>query len=189
MICSGDTIGTFQIESRAQIQTLLRTQPRCLEDLVVQVAIVRPGPIIGGAVNPYVRHRELTRRGLAPPIAYDHPLLEPVLRETLGVVLYQEQVLGVAMALAGFSAGQADQLRRAMTRKRSREAMTRSGPNSGMARSAAASISTPPSRSSTNSSDLPSTDSPRATPPPSPSSPTSRRGSSTTTPPSSSAPC
>jgi error-prone DNA polymerase len=125
MICAGDTIGTFQIESRAQIQTLLRTQPRCLEDLVVQVAIVRPGPIIGGAVNPYVQHRELDRRGLAPPPTYDHPSLEPVLRETLGVVLYQEQVLGVAMALAGFSAGQADQLRRAMTRKRSREAMTR----------------------------------------------------------------
>ena len=125
MICSGDTIGTFQIESRAQIQTLLRTQPRCLEDLIVQVAIVRPGPIIGGAVNPYVKHRELTRRGAAPPIQYDHPRLEPVLRETLGVVLYQEQVLGVSMALAGFSAGQADQLRRAMTRKRSREAMIR----------------------------------------------------------------
>ncbi|MDQ3226513.1 MAG: error-prone DNA polymerase, partial [Chloroflexota bacterium] len=125
MICTGDTIGTFQIESRAQIQTLLRTQPRCLEDLIVQVAIVRPGPIIGGAVNPYVQHRELTRRGTAPPILYDHPLLESVLRETLGVVLYQEQVLGVAMALAGFSAGQADQLRRAMTRKRSREAMIR----------------------------------------------------------------
>jgi error-prone DNA polymerase len=125
MICAGDTIGTFQIESRAQIQTLLRTQPRCLEDLVVQVAIVRPGPIIGGAVNPYVRQRELARRGIAPPPEYDHPLLEPVLRETLGVVLYQEQVLGVSMALAGFSAGQADQLRRAMTRKRSREAMIR----------------------------------------------------------------
>src|ERR671920_817661 len=121
MICVGDTIGTFQIESRAQIQTLLRTQPRCLEDLVVQVAIVRPGPIIGGAVNPYVQHRELDRRGLAPPPTYDHPSLESVLCETLGVVLYQEQVLGVAMALAGFSAGQADQLRRAMTRKRSRD--------------------------------------------------------------------
>ena len=125
MICDGDTIGTFQIESRAQIQTLMRTQPRCLEDLIVQVAIVRPGPIIGGAVNPYVQHRELARRGLALAPVYDHPLLEPVLRETLGVILYQEQVLGVAMALAGFSAGQADQLRRAMTRKRSREAMVR----------------------------------------------------------------
>ena len=125
MICAGDTIGTFQIESRAQIQTLLRTQPRCLEDLVVQVAIVRPGPIVGGAVNPYVRQREQARRGGAPPPHYDHPFLEPVLRETLGVVLYQEQVLGVSMALAGFSAGQADQLRRAMSRKRSREAMVR----------------------------------------------------------------
>ena len=125
MICAGDTVGTFQIESRAQIQTLLRTQPRTLQDLIVQVAIVRPGPIIGGAVNPYVKHRELSRRGAAPPIVYDHPRLEPVLRETLGVVLYQEQVLGVSMALAGFSAGQADQLRRAMTRKRSKEAMAR----------------------------------------------------------------
>jgi error-prone DNA polymerase len=125
MICAGDTIGTFQIESRAQIQTLLRTQPRNLQDLIVQVAIVRPGPIIGGAVNPYVRQRELARQGIAEPPVYDHPLLEPVLRETLGVILYQEQVLGVSMALAGFSAGQADQLRRAMTRKRSREAMLR----------------------------------------------------------------
>jgi error-prone DNA polymerase len=125
MICTGDTIGTFQIESRAQIQTLLRTQPRNLEDLVVQVAIVRPGPIIGGAVNPYVRQRELARKGIAEPPAYDHPLLESVLKETLGVILYQEQVLGVSMALADFSAGQADQLRRAMTRKRSREAMLR----------------------------------------------------------------
>ncbi len=125
MICAGDTIGTFQIESRAQIQTLLRTHPRSLEDLVVQVAIVRPGPIIGGAVNPYVRQRELARQGIAESPVYDHPFLEPVLRETLGVILYQEQVLGVSMALADFSAGQADQLRRAMTRKRSREAMLR----------------------------------------------------------------
>jgi error-prone DNA polymerase len=125
MICEGDTIGTFQIESRAQIQTILRTQPRCLEDLVVQVAIVRPGPILGGAVNPYVRLREERRRGLASEPEYDHPLLEPVLRETLGVILYQEQVIGVSMALAGFSAGQADQLRRAMSRKRSRDAMIR----------------------------------------------------------------
>ncbi len=125
MICAGDTIGTFQIESRAQIQMLLRTRPRTLEDLVVQVAIVRPGPIIGGAVNPYVRHRELVRINPAAQPTYDHPRLVPVLRETLGVILYQEQVLEVAMALAGFTAGQADMLRRAMTRKRSREAMLR----------------------------------------------------------------
>ncbi len=125
MICAGDTVGTFQIESRAQIQTLLRTQPRCLEDLIVQVAIVRPGPIIGGAVNPYVRLRELRRRGIPAEPTYDHPLLEPVLAETLGVALYQEQVIGISMALAGFTAGQADQLRRAMSRKRSHEAMVR----------------------------------------------------------------
>lgn len=123
MICAGDTVGVFQIESRAQIQTLLRTQPRNLEDLIVQVAIVRPGPILGGAVNTYVRQRELRRQGINEPLRYDHPLLEPVLEETLGAILYQEQVLGISMALAGFSAGQADQLRRAMSRKRSREAM------------------------------------------------------------------
>ncbi|MBA2754690.1 MAG: DNA polymerase III subunit alpha, partial [Chloroflexia bacterium] len=125
MICAGDTIGTFQIESRAQIQTLLRTHPRTIEDLTVQVAIVRPGPIIGGAVNPYVNLRQRARRGLDARPHYDHPSLEPILRETLGVILYQEQVLQVAMALSGFTAGQADQLRRAMSRKRSREAMIR----------------------------------------------------------------
>ncbi|MDP9365867.1 MAG: DNA polymerase III subunit alpha, partial [Chloroflexota bacterium] len=127
MIQRGDTVGVFQIESRAQIQMLLRTRPETLEHLVVQVAIVRPGPIIGGAVNPYVRHREWERRHPGVPFhpPYDHPYLEPVLKETLGVVLYQEQVLGVAMALAGFTAGQADQLRRAMSRKRSRDAMLR----------------------------------------------------------------
>ncbi len=119
MICQGDTLGTFQIESRAQIQTLLKTQPRSLDDLTVQVAIVRPGPIVGGATSPYIQRR------IDPhfQVTYDHPLLEPVLRETLGVVLYQDQVIEVAMALAGFTAGAADQLRRAMTRKRSREAM------------------------------------------------------------------
>lgn len=119
MICAGDTLGTFQIESRAQIQTLLKTQPRNLTDLTVQVAIVRPGPIVGGATSPYIQRR----RDPHFQITYDHPWLEPVLRETLGVVLYQDQVIEVAMVLAGFSAGQADSLRRAMTRKRSHEAM------------------------------------------------------------------
>jgi error-prone DNA polymerase len=119
MIGRGDTIGVFQIESRAQIQSLLRTRPECLEDLVVQVAIIRPGPIVGGAVNPYIRQRQLLRAtGAAQPV-YDHPLLVPVLRETYGGILYQEQVLEVAVRLAGFSAGQADMLRRAMSRKRS----------------------------------------------------------------------
>jgi error-prone DNA polymerase len=119
-ICRADTMGVFQIESRAQMQTLPRVRPRSLEDLTVEVAIIRPGPIVGGAVNPYIR-----RRMGQEPVAYDHPSLEPVLRETLGVILFQEQVLQVAMALAGFSAGQAESLRRAMSRKRSREAIAK----------------------------------------------------------------
>jgi error-prone DNA polymerase len=118
MICAGDTVGVFQVESRAQMQTLPRTRPRSLEDLTVEVAIIRPGPIVGKAVSPYI----LRRQG-REPITYDHPSLEPVLKETLGVILYQEQVIQVAMATAGFTAGQADQMRRAMSRKRSREAM------------------------------------------------------------------
>src|SRR5438093_3643608 len=117
-ICEADTMGVFQIESRAQMQTLPRVQPRTLEDLTVQVAIIRPGPIVGGSVNPYIN-----RRMKREPITFDHPSLEPVLAETLGVILYQEQVLQVAMALAGFSAGQAERLRRAMSRKRSHQAI------------------------------------------------------------------
>jgi error-prone DNA polymerase len=118
MVCAGDTVGVFQVESRAQMQTLPRTLPRSLEDLTVEVAIIRPGPIVGKAVSPYI----LRRQG-KEPITYDHPSLEPVLKETLGIILYQEQVIQAAMAVAGFSAGQADQMRRAMSRKRSREAM------------------------------------------------------------------
>jgi error-prone DNA polymerase len=113
-------MGVFQIESRAQMQTLPRTRPRSLEDLTVEVAIIRPGPIVGGAVNPYIR-----RRMGQEPVTYDHPSLEPVLKETLGVILFQEQVLQVAMALAGFTTGQAESLRRAMSRKRSWEAIAR----------------------------------------------------------------
>src|SRR6266487_3797610 len=126
-ICRGDTVGLFQIESRAQIQMIRRTRPTNLEDLAVEVAIVRPGPIVGGAVNPYVRRREDQRRARAagrtykPPL--DHPLLEEALAETLGVILYQDQVLQVCQALAGFTAGQAEALRRAMSRRRSREMM------------------------------------------------------------------
>src|SRR5207245_1418551 len=126
-ICGGDTVGLFQIESRAQIQMLRRTRPRDLEDLAVEVAIVRPGPIVGGAVNPYVRRREEQRRAreagrpYEPPV--DHPLLRDVLAETLGVILYQDQGLQVCQALAGFTAGQAEALRRAMSRRRSRELM------------------------------------------------------------------
>ena len=119
-ICQADTMGVFQIESRAQMQTLPRVRPRSLEDLTVEVAIIRPGPIAGGAVNPYIR-----RRMGKELVTYDHPSLKPVLSETLGVILFQEQVLQVAMALAGFTAGQAESLRRAMSRKRSKEAIAK----------------------------------------------------------------
>jgi len=126
-ICAGDTVGVFQVESRAQIQMLRRTRPRTLPELAVQVALVRPGPIVGGAVNPYVRRREAQRQakeaGEAYPIPYDHPLLEEALQETLGVIIYQDQVLQVCRDLAGFTDGQAESLRRAMSRKRSNEAM------------------------------------------------------------------
>jgi len=122
-ICSGDTVGLFQVESRAQIQMLRRVRPRNLEDLAIQVAIVRPGPIVGGAVNPYVRRREQLRNNPNYVIPYDHPLLEEALGETLGVIIFQDQVLQVCKTLAGFTDGQAEGLRRAMSRKRSREAL------------------------------------------------------------------
>ncbi len=126
-ICAGDTIGLFQIESRAQIQMIRRSRPRNLEDLAVEVAIVRPGPIVGGAVNPYVRRREEQRRAHAAGKPYeppaDHPLLRECLAETLGVILYQDQVLQVCQALAGFTTGQAEALRRAMSRRRSHDLM------------------------------------------------------------------
>jgi len=118
-----DTIGDFQIESRAQMQSLLRTRPENLDDLTVQVALVRPGPIQGKAVHPYIDHRQRLREdpGFVPPV--DHPLLAEPLRETYGVVVFQDQVLEVAIALAGFSVGEAEGLRRAMSRKRSEEAI------------------------------------------------------------------
>lgn len=126
-IREGDTMGVFQIESRAQIQTLPRTQPRTLQDLAVQVAIIRPGPIVAGAFRPYMEYRERMARGEPVTIDYGHPELEPLLRwclaETLGHVLYQDQVLQIATSVAGFTPGQADRLRRAMSRKRSAEAM------------------------------------------------------------------
>ncbi len=122
-ICSGDTVGVFQIESRAQVAMLPRTQPRNLEDLAVQVSIVRPGPIVGGAVNPYVRRREKQRKDPSYVPEVPHACVRPVLEETLGVVIFQEQVIQVAQAMGGFSAGEADQFRRAMSRKRSRQAM------------------------------------------------------------------
>src|SRR5437868_3587382 len=122
-IQEADTVGCFQIESRAQMQSLLRTRPENLDDLTVQVALVRPGPIQGKAVHPYIDHRQKLREdpSFVPPV--DHPLLREPLRETLGVVVFQDQVLDVAIHLAGFTVGEAEGLRRAMSRKRSHAAL------------------------------------------------------------------
>jgi error-prone DNA polymerase len=120
-IREADTVGVFQIESRAQMQSLLRTRPENLEDLTIQVAIVRPGPIQGGAINPYIERRRLLRENPAYAIPYEHPSLEPVLAETLGTIIFQDQVMQVAEAFAGFTPGKAEGLRRAMSRKRSHE--------------------------------------------------------------------
>ena len=122
-IQAADTMGVFQIESRAQMQSLYRTRPANLDDLTVQVAIVRPGPILGGAVNPYIKHRQRMREDPDFEVPYEHPSLEPVLRDTLGTIIFQDQVIEVAMAFAGFSPGEAEGLRRAMSRKRSAAAI------------------------------------------------------------------
>ena len=122
-ISSGETIGTFQLESRAQIQMGRRIQPNNLNDLAIQIAIVRPGPIVGGAINTYVRRRELLRNNPNYSIPYAHPILKEILGETLGVIVFQDQVLQVCRYLAGFSDGEADNLRRSMSRKRSKESI------------------------------------------------------------------
>jgi error-prone DNA polymerase len=122
-IRAAETTGVFQIESRAQMQMLPRTQPRDLDDLTVQVALVRPGPIQGGAVHPYIERRKRLRADPSYEVPYEHPLLEPVLRDTLGTIVFQEQVIEVAMALSGFTSAEAEGLRRAMSRKRSEEAL------------------------------------------------------------------
>jgi error-prone DNA polymerase len=120
-ISEADTVGVFQIESRAQMQSLLRTRPDSLDDLTVQVAIIRPGPIQGGAINPYIERRRRLREDPAYQIPYEHPALEAVLRDTLGTIIFQDQVMEVAEVFAGFTPGDADGLRRAMSRKRSHE--------------------------------------------------------------------
>jgi error-prone DNA polymerase len=122
-IQAADTTGVFQIESRAQMQSLRRTRPESLQDLTIQVAIVRPGPIQGGAVNPYIERRQRLREDPSFQVPYLHPSLEPVLSATLGAIIFQDQVLEVAIAFAGFSVGEAEGLRRAMSRKRSRVAI------------------------------------------------------------------
>lgn len=112
MICKADTVGTFQIESRAQMSMLPRLRPREFYDLVIEVAIVRPGPIQGGMIHPYLKARERVRRG--EPVLYESDALRPALERTLGIPIFQEQVMQISMIAAGFSADEADQLRRSM---------------------------------------------------------------------------
>ncbi|HEY5165451.1 MAG TPA: error-prone DNA polymerase, partial [Acidimicrobiia bacterium] len=118
LLCAADTIGVFQVESRAQMATLPRLRPRTFYDLVIEVALIRPGPIQGGSVHPYLR-----RRSGEEPVTYPHPVLEPCLRKTLGVPLFQEQLMQIAIDAAGFTPGEADRLRQAMGSKRSRTRM------------------------------------------------------------------
>jgi error-prone DNA polymerase len=118
MLNAADTVGLFQVESRAQMASLPRNAPRCFYDIVVQVAIIRPGPIVGGMVRPFFERRQ----GRAK-VEYPHPCLEPILKRTLGVPLFQEQILRMAMVAAGFTGGEAEELRRAMGFKRSVERM------------------------------------------------------------------
>ena len=118
MLCRADSVGVFQVESRAQMATLPRLQPRHFYDLVVEIALIRPGPIQGGSVHPYIR-----RRKQLEATTYLHPLLEKSLKKTLGVPLFQEQLMQIAIDVGGFTAGEADQLRQAMGSKRSRERM------------------------------------------------------------------
>jgi error-prone DNA polymerase len=120
LLCRADTVGVFQVESRAQMNTLPRVQPRCFYDLAIEVALIRPGPIQGHAVHPYIRRRNGTE-----PVTYLHPLLQPALERTLGVPLFQEQLMQIAIDVAGFTTTEADELRQAMSAKRSGERMAR----------------------------------------------------------------
>ena len=122
-IRAAETTGVFQIESRAQMQMLPRSRPENIQDLTVQVALVRPGPIQGGAVHPYLERKKRLREDPGYRVPYEDPSLEPILSDTLGAIVFQDQVIQVAMVLAGFSAGEAEGLRRAMSRKRSEEAL------------------------------------------------------------------
>jgi len=118
LLCAADTVGVFQVESRAQMATLPRLRPECFYDLVVEVALIRPGPIQGGSVHPYLR-----RRNGQEEVTYPHPSLEPCLKKTLGVPLFQEQLMQMAIDVAGFTPGESDKLRQAMGSKRSRARM------------------------------------------------------------------
>ena len=118
MLQEADTVGIFQVESRAQMATLPRLKPQKFYDIVVEVAIIRPGPIVGQMVHPYLKRRQGTE-----PVTYPHPSLEPILKRTLGIPLFQEQLLRIAMVAAGFSGGEAEELRRAFGFKRSEQRM------------------------------------------------------------------
>ena len=118
MLQEADTVGIFQVESRAQMATLPRLRPRCFYDIVVEVAIIRPGPIVGQMVHPYLKRRQGVEQ-----VMYPHPSLQPILERTLGVPLFQEQLLRMAMVAAGFSGGEAEELRRAFGFKRSEKRM------------------------------------------------------------------
>ncbi len=118
MLTRADTVGVFQVESRAQMATLPRMKPKTFYDLAIEVALIRPGPIQGHSVHPFLR-----RRNGEEPVRYPHPLAEPILKKTMGVPVFQEQLMELARVCAGFSAGQSDRLRQAMTHKRSDEAM------------------------------------------------------------------
>ncbi|RYD68635.1 MAG: DNA polymerase III subunit alpha [Verrucomicrobiaceae bacterium] len=118
LMCRADTVGTFQVESRAQMATLPILRPRCFYDVAVEVAIIRPGPIVGDMRHPY-----LNRRTGIDPVDHIHPLCQPILERTLGVILFQEQILRISMEVGGFTGAEADELRRAMGSKRSQEKM------------------------------------------------------------------
>ena len=118
MLQEADTVGIFQVESRAQMATLPRLRPTCFYDIVVEVAIIRPGPIVGNMVHPYLKRRQGRE-----PVSYPHPSLQPILQRTLGVPLFQEQLLRMAMVAAGFTGGEAEELRRAFGFKRSEKRM------------------------------------------------------------------
>jgi error-prone DNA polymerase len=120
LLCAADTVGVFQVESRAQMATLPRLRPQNFYDLVIEVALIRPGPIQGGSVHPYLR-----RRNGEEPVSYPHPLLEKCLEKTLGVPLFQEQLMQMAIDVAGFTPAESDQLRQAMSSKRSHQRMAR----------------------------------------------------------------
>jgi error-prone DNA polymerase len=114
MLCSADTVGVFGVESRAQMQTLVQAKPRCLDDLVIELAIIRPGPLQGNMVHPYLKRRQ----GLEK-VSYLHPKLKPILGETLGIIIFQEQVIRIGVEIAGFTPTEAEPLRRAMGKQRS----------------------------------------------------------------------